>query len=229
MVQAGIHVKRQHGVGDAVGQYGFLEQANGEQGGADGHIRPGEAVRGAGELRHHFAVMHDGAGDQMGEENHEQPEIPQPEFRHVAAADIHQQGDLLEGVEADAEGEQDCGDEKMRAREHVDRVDEVISVFVVGQQADIHHHGQGEQPAAAAWRRVQHDAGDQVVEQNAGEQQRQIPQIPTGVEIERGCDQPELSGARPGEPRQRVTRGQCERQEGENEFVGVKEHVATVL
>lgn len=51
-------------LGDTVGKDGFLEQADGEDAEADGHVlRPRGERAGLHELRQHVAVMHDRAGN----------------------------------------------------------------------------------------------------------------------------------------------------------------------
>jgi len=69
------------------------------------------AGRGA-ELRHHLAVVHDGSGDELRKEQHEQAVIAQAELGDAPGLDIDQEGDLLEGDERDAQRQdQPCEDE----------------------------------------------------------------------------------------------------------------------
>ena len=63
------------------------------------------------ELRDHVPVMQDRAGDQMREISDEQRVMRQRVARDIAPVGIDQERDLGEGVEGDADRQQDVDDE----------------------------------------------------------------------------------------------------------------------
>ncbi len=108
-------------LGDAISNYRLFEQTDREQAYADSNITPVEAPGRLLELWHHFPMMHDWSGDQMREEDHEQHEVEKAEFLDLATVHIHQQCDLLECVERDAERQQYRRHLEVRAAERIYR------------------------------------------------------------------------------------------------------------
>ncbi len=74
--------------------YGFLEQAEGEDAEADGHVLRARGERaGLHELRQHVAVMDDGAGDQLREEGDEERVVGEAVLARLALVRVDQVGD----------------------------------------------------------------------------------------------------------------------------------------
>src|SRR5690606_37883264 len=76
------------------------------------------------ELRHHLAMMHDGAGDQLGEKCNEEHVAQQVVFERPLPMTVHQVRDLLESEETDGERQHDLGQDERRSCCHVDVVNE---------------------------------------------------------------------------------------------------------
>ena len=176
--------------GDPVGQQDLFEQAveNPESGQA--HRGTGDGGR-LEDLGHEIRSAHDGTGHQLGKEGHVEPEVRQPaERRHMAPVDVHGVADGLEGVEADADGEQDAVDGPGRpersigphcepvsrndvgARRAVPRVGEEVGVLEIEQQAEVERDAQGEPPGPPSRLFGPGDAvSDEVVADRGGEEQ----------------------------------------------------------
>src|ERR1019366_3572321 len=90
-----------------------------------------------GELRHHFGMMNDGAGNQVREERDEQQEVAQIIFADNSAADIRQVGDLREREERNAQRQDDLAERPTGAKQGVKVADEEVGVFEVAQEQEV--------------------------------------------------------------------------------------------
>ena len=70
------------------------------------------------ELRHHLPIMHDRAGDELGEEQDEQTVVLQRERIDTPRVDVDQECDLLEGDERDPQRQDDLGEKEVGSRMH---------------------------------------------------------------------------------------------------------------
>ena len=59
------------------------------------------------ELGHHLPVVDDGSGNELGEEGDEEQVVREVVFHFPVAVGVHQEGNLLEGEETDADGQDD--------------------------------------------------------------------------------------------------------------------------
>ena len=69
------------------------------------HMRIAPMHGGRGELRHHFPVMQDRAGDEVGKVGYEKCEIGRRQALDFTATYVHQQRDLGESEERNAQGQ----------------------------------------------------------------------------------------------------------------------------
>jgi hypothetical protein len=140
------------------------------------------AKRGAGsglELAHHLLVVEDGAGDQMGKERHEQHVVDEPRLRCAAAPAVHQEGDLGEGEERDADGQHDLSYGDLGTGQARQIVHEEIGIFEEAQQCQIEHQANDEQSPRFSGT---HEPGKGEIDQDRAGQQRQEPQVPIAIE-----------------------------------------------
>ena len=125
-------------LGDAVGKDGFLEQAEGEDAEADGHVLRARGERaGLHELRQHVAVMDDGAGDELREEGDEERVVGEAVFARLALVRVDQIGDLLEGEEGDGQRQDDGVEVEVGSGEGVEAADGEVGVFEVAEQGEV--------------------------------------------------------------------------------------------
>src|SRR5262249_57271706 len=98
-----------------IGDVGFFDEAQKEDASACAELLGVEAAR-LGELRQKLAAAHDGPRDELREEGHEGGELERRAAGLQAlVVDIDDVGQLLEGVEGDAERKQEMQDRQGRA------------------------------------------------------------------------------------------------------------------
>ncbi len=131
----------EHGVGDrghVVGDDHLLEQAVGEAGNPRGeHVDAGFRIV---EVGFDVAIAHDRPGDELGEEGDVCAERRRIAFgADLAAVDVDEVGDALEGEEGDADGQEhaagDAGD--VGARHRVDVVGEEADILEVAEEQEV--------------------------------------------------------------------------------------------
>ena len=121
-----------------VGQHHFLRQADRENGDAEREGR--HRHRGLlSKLSNHFAVVHDRAGDELGEEGHEQRVVDEVQPIDRAPVRVHEEGDLLEREERDANRQHDLAEEEVEAGERVEVVHEEVGILEVAQRREVEH------------------------------------------------------------------------------------------
>ena len=180
------------------------------------HPETGETHGGSGDppgiqdLGHELRGANDGAGHELGEEGDVESEIGQPVQRdHLPPSDVHRVADGLEGVEADAHGQQDAVDRPGRAErgigphgEPVSRNDvapcgpipcvgQEVGVLEIEEQAEVQGDAQGEPCVAAPIRiRLGNPVSDQVVAEGGKHQDAHEPARGLPVEQQTGEEQP---------------------------------------
>ncbi len=98
------------------------------------HLRP---ARGQGELRDDLVVADQRAGDQLREEGDEGGELQQAVDVAVAAAQVDQVADLLEGEEADAQRQHDRPGLEAGAQQPGDAASGEVGVFAHAEHAQV--------------------------------------------------------------------------------------------
>lgn len=229
---AALPAFREHGVGVArqgVGDHGLLEEADGEDHQADHQVAPVDAREHAAlKLGHHFLVVDDRPGDELGEEGREQREVQELHLLGFAAGAVDQIGDLLEGEERDRQRQHDPRQRTVGVEETEDVVGHEVRVLEPAQQGQVRDQAEdqpGLHPAVSLGLPRALDAiADPVVEDDRAQQQRQVDRIPHRVEAQRRKRQQRLGHVRPAPCR--VEQDQDDRQEAEDEREGVEEHSA---
>ena len=218
---------------DFIGDQDFLGKSDDEQRHADPEVARVETlVRGFGELRHHFAVMQDRAGEQMGKETHEQAVVDERQFARPPAIRIDQKGDLGKREKTDAQRQDHPRQQPVRAQQCVGIRDKKVGIFEVAQQRQIGDDAECEpglmRTRPGRCRPPLQCPADCEVEQDAAQQQGQEPPVPVRVKETRRGEQPR----QPGAPRlpavERVVNQARRRQKGEQERVGIEQHSLTV-
>ena len=98
----------------------------------------------------HRLVLHDGPGDQLGEQRHIRAEVDDvPLGRHQSPVHVDGVAHGLEGVEGDADGQQQPQRRYRRAQQPVDVVDGEIRVLEEPQNGQISHHRQDQHALGA--------------------------------------------------------------------------------
>ncbi len=209
---------------DAIGQQHLLGQADHEQDRAHRQVLGLEAViLRLRELRHHFLVMQDRAGDQVRKERHEQHVAQQAALFHDARLAVQQITDLCEREERNAQRQDDVVHGCRRHAQVIQEVQQRHEILVVKQQRQIGAHAQPHDQALqpGACDVVQDQLADQVVEGDGAGQQHDELRIPPAIEHQRGQAQPQRR--QPHVQRsQRVVHRQRHGQEDEQEQVGVE-------
>ena len=82
-------------------------------------------------------MVDDWAGDQVGEEGHEQGVVDQAVVPHPRSAAVHQIGDLGEGEEADTQWQQQVEAGELAVGQRVECLDQEVGVFEVNESGDI--------------------------------------------------------------------------------------------
>ena len=219
---------RLHGHAERVRDDDLLEQAQRERVEARGEVVEVEAaVLRVRELRHDLAVEHDGARDQLREERDEERVVEDVVARHRALVAVNHIGELLEGEERDAQRQRHVVEREREAKRAVHVRDEEVVILEVEQHAEVEGEAQQHQRQADALaRRREHALAERVVDQDAAHDDRHIARVVVAVEHERRQHQKELverDALR--QPAQQVIAEQRQRQKGQNEDVGIEQHV----
>jgi hypothetical protein len=224
---------------DVVCDDDFLEQADQQDGGADGGIDPAVVAPGlAHELRHHLLVVDDRPGDELGEEGDEEQVVGEVVFAGLAAVGIDEVGDLLEGEEGNAERQHDVRQVEVEAGQSLDGAVEEAGVLEPAEQAEVGGDAEGEhqpgrrEPAgggsggSAIRAPCGEEAAEVIVADAGAADQEQVDRFPPAVIEERGDHQPAEGRPQESAPAEQQEAQQRERQEEDQEGVGVEDHPA---
>ena len=174
---------------DAVGEKRLLEQPGKEQGQPDAHILLVEAARRGVELRHHLAVMHDRAGDELRKEQDEQTVVLERERLDAPGLYVDQEGDLLKGDEGHAERQDDVRQHEIRAEHVIDRVDQKVGVFEIAEESDIEansgeEHSPGKTAPSLIGAKPLQQPRQREVDRNRWRDQNDVERSPPRIEDE---------------------------------------------
>ncbi len=206
--------------GQGVGDEHLLDEALHEAGAAFGELVDG--VGAVVELVDQVLEAQHRAGDQVREDRDEGGEVDQVVGRRgIAAVDVDDVADRLEGVEGDADRQQDVGQHERlhaeRGDDLVEAVDAEVGVLEVPEHAEVDHHAE-DQPAlrgTGAYAGGADAQADPVVEDgDPGEQQEEV-HPPPGVEHVAGDQQQQV----PVTFAAQVVQAEKDRQEQEQEHV----------
>ena len=174
-----------------------LEQARQDEGDGEGQLLDA-GRRPRLDLRQQVAAPADGTDQQLGEERHEQREVGEAlRPRPRPAVDLDEVGDGLEGVERDADGQDDLRNRQAGAEAEgegrvVDRFGEEDGVLEPGQRREVRPHRDREPAASPGPRLPADDAGQQVVaDHGEGQQPHEVPAV-AAVEPRARRDQEQL-------------------------------------
>ncbi|MET4765659.1 hypothetical protein ABH970_006031 [Bradyrhizobium ottawaense] len=178
------------------------------------------------ELRDHILVVEDRPGDQMREISHEQRVVRQRIGCDLPAIGVHQEGDLRERVEGDADRQQDVN-RGMRAEQGVEVLGEEAGIFEDAEHEQIADDTERERRLAVRRAELRHDEemADAVIEGDRQQQQRHELPVADGVKGERGQRQPDHRGEIAAPPEPEIA-GQHDGQEQQDERVGIEQHQA---
>ena len=96
--------------------------------------RAGACVRAGAKLRRHVRIADDGPGDELGEHGNIGRQINGILLRRgVAAPDVHDIAQNLEGVEADADGQRDLQRRDGKPRDGPEGIKEEVRVLEIGK------------------------------------------------------------------------------------------------
>lgn len=178
------------------------------------------------ELRDHVLVMENRSCDQMREIGHEQRVVRQRIGRDLPAVSVHQERNLGERVEGDADRQQDM-DREMRAGQRIDVLGDEAGIFEDAEHEEIADDTKSERRLSVRRRELRQDEemADAIVEGDRDQQQGQEWPAAGGVKSERGRRQPDHRRqiAAPPEPEVASQHG---RQEQQDERIGIEQHQA---
>ena len=126
---ARVRINRQ-----AIGDDDFLEQPYNEDTQTNGKIGRKISSLRRSDLRHDLGVMGNRTRDQLREEGYEEGIVEQGEVAHQAAMGIHQEGDLLESDEGDADRKDDVRNRPLCAHNMIYVGDKKARVFKKSQE-----------------------------------------------------------------------------------------------
>ncbi len=171
--------------------------------------------------------MEDGAGDEVGEEGDEEDVGDDVLLLGDALLQVDEVGDLGKGEEGDAERKDDFA-EVMRADAGVaEEVEERKQVLEVNEGADVDDDGGDDERAFPLFRRTGDGYREEVVEQDGGEQEKDILRIPEAVEVDRSECQPGKQGDA-AEAARDLEADEGDGEEKDEEDVGREEHGVSV-
>ena len=211
---------------DLGGDDRLLEQAPDDQQQAPGGRLAGQA-RGLVELGQQVRGPHNRTGHQMREEAHQQHDVQQALGRRcLAAMDVHDIADALEGEEADPDRQQDLDDGDVapppqRGQQVGKLLHEEAVVFECPQDQQIGRDAQDQQPFAPVRHPPRDHRRNAPVQHRRQDQQGDEPFIPLGIEEPAGQQQEDL--ARPVLRTQRPGR-EIDDQEEDREGQGREQH-----
>ena len=209
--------------GQLVGQDDLLPQAHQEALDAGGEVIP--VLPAVENLLGHRLILHNGAGDELGEEGDVEPHVEQA-LLGLAAAPGHVQhiAHGLEGEEGDADGQVDDGHRQLEAQQ--DQVGEdksqVLEDKQNGQVAD-NRDGDGEPQAAVPLLPGGYPQAEQVVGHNGAHHHQHEPGLAPGVEEQGGQGQKDVLPL-PPLPKGEVVHQKHHRQEQKQEHRAGKKH-----
>ncbi len=164
----------------------------------------------AADLRQEVAGADDRPGDEVREEEDEQHEIGQVALGpHLAAVDVHDVVDGLEGVERDADGGEDLQERDGRrgaaaVQRRLQRGEEEIRILEVAEKSEVGRDADGDEHFAPSRSLEPLDAvGEEVVENGGNKDEASEVRVPAGVEVEAGGQEQQdaaaVGSAQPGE------------------------------
>ena len=139
------------------------------------------------------------------------------------SAGIDQVGHLLEGKEADAQGQRQIQIIKITAGQRVDVLQKKIKIFKIAQQCNIRNDANDNDHPSASRQTLQQPAG-QIVYQDAGEDHEYICNFVVAIEDQRGNHQRNLCSPVLFQPVQAEIYQQDSRQEAQYKDIGIKKH-----
>jgi hypothetical protein len=121
---------------EAVGDEHLLRQAGGKEGkaGPDRRLAYAESPC---KLRNDVAVMDQRPSDQVRKEQHRDDVFPQPQLSELSPIGIHQESDLLEGIERDPKRQYDLQPSRRDAQKRGNVLNQEVGVFEVAQERQI--------------------------------------------------------------------------------------------
>jgi hypothetical protein len=132
-----VFIDRRNQRRDVVGENPLLEQAEEQQCQPDGEILLVESAGCGRKLGHHFAIVDDRTGDELGKEQHERAIFPKRERLYPSGLHVDKEGDLLESDERDAERQNDVQQNEIGAEHIVDRAVDEVGVFEKAEEDDV--------------------------------------------------------------------------------------------
>ncbi|WP_354132411.1 hypothetical protein [Bradyrhizobium sp. RT4b] len=171
-------------------------------------------------------MVEDRPRDQVRKVGHEQRVVRQGVTRDLATIRIHQERDLGEGVEGDADRQQDV-DRNMRTGQRIDVLGDEAGIFEDAEHQEVADDAERERRLSLHWGELRRDQeiADAVVEGDRDQQQAHELPAAEGVEGERGQRQPDHRRQIAAPPEPEIA-GQHGRQEQQDERVGIEQHQA---
>lgn len=147
-------------------------------------------------------VVDDGTGDELGEEGDEEGVFQQGEAGAFRVGEgVAEEGDLLEGVEGEADGEDDFGEPIGVAGPWGEDAEEEEGVFVVGEDGEVSEDGGVADPACGVSRGSPDGGGGEEVGEGEADEEEEEGRVPVAVEEVGGGEEPaEAEGFPAGEP-----------------------------
>ena len=209
--EAGIHDRgAEHRVDHdrgGVGQQELLAEADDEAPDPGGGLRGGAPA--LVNLRRDIAPADDGTGDQLREEGDIEQELQKtPAVILGPAIDVNGVAQPLEGEERDPDGENQTHGFQGETGDGIEVRNQEVGVLVDAENPEVQQNVERDDRPAARKARPEQEPGE-IVQQDRAEKQRNVVQIPEGVEDKTGDGQKNiLIPAAEGKPVQQKDRGQ---------------------
>ncbi len=179
-----------HGT-EAIGEQDFFAEPEEEPGDADGEVVAAEAGAAVcGELRHHLAVVDDGACDEVGEEGDEEDVGEEILAGCNVLREVDEIGDLGEGEEGDAKREDDVGEVVAEEADVVEPAEHGEEVLEPDEQAEVDGDGGNEDFLLCTFLGAGYAEGEEVVDEDGGDEKEDVGGVPVAVKEKRGQGEP---------------------------------------
>ncbi len=164
-------------------------------------------------------MVDDGSRDQMGEVADEKDVIGEIILLRLTAIGVDQEGDLREGVERYADGQDNIADGEIQSRQRIEIVRDEGRIFEIAKRAEIDRDARLHDAKGRLARLGLHDgAAAKIVEDDRSDQQPDEARVPPDVEEHRSQRQECAAPFGPESPQQQEA-AHGEGKEAEQKFI----------
>ena len=213
---------------EGVGNQHLFRQAQGKKEHTRGEILPLKAFPVLlQKLGNQLIMGHNGACDELRKIGNIGSILQEAVVTRLPPVGVNHIGYLLEGKEADAQGQHNVLQWDLSREQNVDVADKKVEIFVVEQDSEIHQQGcrQFRLPCPLPVRHP-HQSGNAVIEQDGRDNNRQIAGVKVAVKPQGHSQQKRHRQRIPVKAVQSKVANQAKGQEQKDKNIGIKEQIA---